>query len=193
MGEANYRLLEKRLSDQRYRKTEEKILRAFFEEDNYISTTEMARKAKVSRSTLHRHHRKVAWIVRDYERYILWKYTREMRRALKKERVSVKQLYLKMLLFIRENKKGLELVVIKGKSRWVLEKMVGKMRPKLTRKLRLKDGSRKKFRVYVAEVVEILVGWGENGFKREDIEKVLLDIMYLTEVASARLGGLKEN
>ena len=47
--------------------------------------------------------------------------------------------------------------------------------------------------VYKNEVATLLEKWGEGGFKKEKIESVLKDIIYLTETARERLLKLEKN
>ena len=64
-------ITEKRLKDKRFKKTEEAILRVFFETKECISVKSLAIKIGVARSTIYCHHKSIREILPDYEKYIL--------------------------------------------------------------------------------------------------------------------------
>ena len=60
--------------DKRYQKTEEQILRLFFEYGDSISVENMAKIIGVNRSTIYRHHRSMRKIIDDYIQVLINKY-----------------------------------------------------------------------------------------------------------------------
>ncbi|MBQ3348302.1 TetR family transcriptional regulator [Candidatus Saccharibacteria bacterium] len=189
MGKYHPGLTEKRMRDKRFKRTEEAILRVFFEEDNYISIEEIAKKVGVARSTFYHHHRAIREIIPDYERFLLRRYRRRVRRLLKKDNVRMKILYFEMLTFMARHREALG-TLERDNRREVIAKMIQELAPKMDRLGSANDAHGKIMRVYQSEVVEIVRMWGEEGFSNEKIEVVLKDIMYLTETARVRLKPL---
>ena len=184
-------LTEKRMSNKRFRKTEEAILKVFFEGDYYICTKELAKKVGVARSTVYNHHRTAREILPDYERYILRKFRRALRRMTKNKNVKLKSLYMKVLFLIMHEKRIFG-VLMRGGRRETLEKIVLEMRVKIVNYAKLPKNSEKMFGVYVSEVVELVVGWGKRGFIEAEIEGLLEDIIYLTDTMRQRLAPLMD-
>lgn len=185
-------LTEKRMANKRFRKTEEAILRVFFEEDYYVQMGEMAEKAGVARSTIYSHHRAVREILPDYEKYVLRKYRRVVRRMMKNGNVRLKRIYLSMLFFMIQEKRIFEML-IKNHRRTLLEMMIGEIKMKVISYARLPKNSEKIFRVYISEVVGLVEEWGREGFLEVEIEKLLSEIMYLTDTMRSRLAPLMDN
>ncbi|MBR3329568.1 hypothetical protein IKG29_03555 [Candidatus Saccharibacteria bacterium] len=182
-------ITDKRLANKRFKRTEEAILRAFFESDNFISIEEMARRAGVARSTIYVHHRMVREIIPDYERYILRKYQRMIREVLTGRDCGVYSMMTKVLIFILVNKKVF-IVVLRGGGKRVIEQMIDGLREKLVKIMRLSPNQEKIFVVYKSEVVTLIEVWCQEGFNRDEIERVASEIVYLTETAKMRLGRL---
>ena len=172
--------------NRRFRKTEEAILAVFLEGDSYASTRQIAKKAGVSPSTFYRHHATVKRIARDYEDYVMWGYCRMMAPYLKRKNIKMRQFFFKMLVFMLANKRSL-MILYRSEDEKIMERMVIKLKPKILNYLRLTGEHRKIFNVYVAEIVAVLMHWGENNFKESEINETLNDIMYLTDTARARL------
>ena len=182
-------ITDKRLANKRFKRTEEAILRAFFESDNFISIEEMARRAGVARSTIYVHHRMVREIIPDYERYILRKYQRMVKKVLKNGDCEIYSMMMKVLIFILVNKKVF-IVVLKGGSKRAIEQMINGLRGELIKIMRLSPNQEKVFAIYRSEVVELIEIWCQEGFNRDKIEEVVNEIVYLTETAKIRLGRL---
>lgn len=189
MGKYIAGITEKRLQNRRFKKTEEAILKVFFEEDIYIGTKEMAAKAGVARSTFYHHHRAVKEIVPDYKRYILRRYTRVTNGLLRQKGVKMRTVYAKTLIFITQNRRVFEILLRSGEAS-VMKEMLFKIEVRLVKQMRLSRGARKIFMIYVGEVVELINGWCERGFSEKEIGELLDDIMYLTDTAKERLGPI---
>ena len=183
----------KKMKDHRFRKTEEKILTVFFDESkNGITMVKMAKKAGVGRSTIYVHHHAIREIMSDWERYILAEYRLILRKRIKKDRAALKKMYFDMLIFILRNQKAFGMF-LRLNNREVMKKMLDALEPKIRILMRLPKNSRKIFRLYESEVIEIIVEWGEKGFSEERIEKVLSDIMFLTKTARDRLMPIRDD
>ena len=179
--------MERGMRNKRYRKTEEAILKVFFDENKKgITMQKMARKAKVGRSTMYTHHHAIREILPDYERYILREYWLLMQKKIKKKNLQLRTLYLDTLLFILRNRKIFEMF-LELNDRDVMIRMVKKLESRIYNFARLPKNSEKIFRIYASEIVEIVFEWGEENFSEKELEKVLSDIMYLTESSRNRL------
>lgn len=156
--------------DRRYQKTEGKILSVFFDM-KYNTMLQIAKKAGVARSTIYTHHHSVMKILPDWEEYILEEYYLYIE----------KKSYFEMLIFILRYQKFFE-VFLKFGDREIIMKMIfitwGIRKPK------------KVSRILASEISEIIFEWGEDGFSRSEIEKVLFDIRYLVKTAEERLEAL---
>lgn len=179
-------ITDKRLNNRRFRKTEEAILKVFFEEDNYISLGKMADKVGIARSTIYRHHKTVREIVPDYQKYILRKY-RYLMHKIKKGRLKV--MYERMLLFMLQNRQIFE-VLLKNGERGVLKSMIVIMEPEIVKYARLPKNYGKVFLVYMNEVVGLIEAWALDGFDEKKMRGLLVDVNYLTDTLRARLKGL---
>lgn len=185
-------LTEKRMADKRFRKTEEAILKVFFEDGYYICAKEVAEKAGVSRATVYNHHRMIREILLDYEKYVLRKYKRTIRKVIKDKRMRLAKIYLRVLLFMVKEKKIFGMLIKNGR-RAMLEKMVFEIKTKIVNYAGLPKNSEKMFKIYVSEVTGLLVEWSQSGFKETEIESLLRDIIYLTDTLRIRLGRLTDN
>lgn len=183
-------LTDKRMANKRFRKTEEAILKVFFEGDYYMCAGEVARKIGVARSTVYNHHRAVREILPDYEKYVLRKYRMVVRRRIKD--IRLKSLYTRMLFFIVREKRIFGMLVKNGR-RGVFEEMVLELRTKIVSYTRLPKNSEKMFRVYTSEIMELVAEWGERGFDEAEVFGILKDMMYLTDTMRVRLKGLLED
>ncbi len=181
-------ITEKRLKDKRFKKTEEAILRVFFEAKEYISVKSLAIKIGVARSTIYCHHKTMRDILPDYEKYILKKYSR-MVRGLVKNKISIKALYINMLLFILRDKKIFE-ILLKNRDKVVFEEMILKIEFVVEKEIKLPKNSEKLYRVFVGEMMALIERWGKDGFSEDGMNGVLFDMLSLTRTARTRLAGL---
>ena len=182
--------MERGMRDRRYRKTEEAILTAFFDEYKKGSTMRrLARRIRVGRSTMYTHHHAIREVIPDYERYILNRYRQCIRKKSQARGVEIKSLYLETLVFIYKNRKFFE-VFLNFEDRKVVIKMLGVLEKNLVEYMRLPSDVEKVLAVYKAEVVELIFEWGRTSWPEDELEKVLADIMYLTKTARDRLMGI---
>ena len=182
-------ITEKRLRNRRFRRTEDAILRVFFEKNVYIGAKEMAMKVGVARSTFYHHHKTVEQIMPDYKRYILRKYTRMANGAIKRNGCEIGVIYWKTLIFIMQNQVVFEMFLRCGDEN-VVREMIMKIEVDMMRKMRLSRGMRRVFMIYVGEVVELINEWCRDGFNEKEIGKLLDGIVYLTNTAKKRLGPI---
>lgn len=185
-------LTEKRMADKRFRKTEEAILKVFFEDGYYMCAKEVAERAGVSRATVYNHHRVIREILQDYEKYILRKYRRMIRKVTKDKGTRLVRIYLRVLLFMVKEKKIFGMLIKNGR-RTVLETMLFEIKTRIVNYAGLPKNSEKMFKIYVNEVTGLMVEWGRSGFMETEIENLLKDIMYLTDTLRSRLGRLIDN
>ena len=185
-------LTEKQMSDKRFKKSEEEIFEAIFDQDNLPDVNLVAKKTKLSRSTLYRHHKILYNITTDYERYILRKFSYTMRRVIFGRGVKLKNIFYKMLVFIMNHKKIIKALIKRNRTA-IFEKMLEKLKKKIIKSCDLPKKSDKIFKIYAMEVAGVIEEWGEKDFCEEEIEKVLSDIMYLTDTIKVRLRPILEN
>lgn len=182
-------ITEKRLKNRRFRKTEDAILRVFFEEDIYVGIKEMAAKAGVARSTFYHHHKTAREIIPDYRRYILRRYSRMISGAIRINGMKTRVIYTKTLIFIMQNQREFE-VLLRSGNMDVMKEMIMGVEGWLVKQMRIPNGARKVFAVYASEVTELINEWCRRGFRKDEMNRVLDDIMYLTDTARIRLGPI---
>lgn len=182
-------ITEKRLNNHRFRKTEDAILRVFFENNVYIGAKEMAERAGVARSTFYHHHKTIGEIIPDYKRFIMRKYLATMGVLIKRKQVEMRKIYSETLFFIMRNRKVFE-IMVKGKESVIVKEMLERIKPKMMERMRLGHNKDKILMVYNGEIAELICEWCESGFCENDIVLLLDNIMYLTDTVKTRLGGL---
>lgn len=179
-------ITEKRLTNKRFRKTEDALLKVFLEEDGYIGIGAIAMKAGVARSTVYLHHRAAREIVPDYEEYIMRRYRRIVRKMLKVRGVKLRTMYLKILSFIVADKRIFDML-LRVQGNRIFERMLEEIRVKLIVTMGLPKNSQRMFAVYESEVVKLICEWGNSGFREEEMGKLLMEIMYFTDTVRDRL------
>lgn len=179
------------LKDKRYRRTEEAIIEVLLKSREMPSTRELTRKARISRSTLYRHHRAMPAIIPDYEKEILRRYRRIIRKLSRQRSIELKRVYLRTLFFIMRYKRVFR-ILFQHEGGRVVEKMVMELQGKIMVACSLPKNSEMTIRIYAKEVTGVVEEWGEGKFAEEEITRVLGDIMYLTETMRQRLGVLRK-
>lgn len=182
-------LTERRMNNKRFRKTEEAILKAFFECGQYADIRKVARRAKCARTTVYYHHTAVREILADHKRYIMRKHSRMMRPILAKKQARLRNMYLTNLTFIVTNRQ-IFLMLAKLHDREVLQRMIEGMRMKIEGVAKMPRNSERAFRVYQGEIVAVLEEWGREGFNESEILQTLDQMMYLTDTMRERLKPL---
>ena len=179
-------LTEKKLRDRRFRRTEEAILKVFFEEDVYIGIDSLAKRIGVARSTVYHHHKKMREIVPDYRKYFLRNYKRGISKILSKKDLRINTLYEYIAYFLLRYKMEFT-VLLKGKDHETLVQIMSIIRNKIESAMRLPKNSDKIYSIYASEVVELIRDWAVKGFSEQEIVKLVSDIMYLTTTMRERL------
>lgn len=182
-------ITEKRLNNKRFRRTEDKILQVFFEDDDDINASTMSKKIGVARSTFHYHHRAIRDIIPDYRKYILQKYRRQIRKLLRIESIHMKTLYFNTLLFIFHHQRAFK-ILTKNEDKRIIEDIVSELTPKLERIMNLPKNSDKILAVYKSEVVALIWLWIKGDYTEEKINETVISIMDLTRSARVRLKEL---
>jgi AcrR family transcriptional regulator len=190
MARDDLRLTDKRMSDGRFRRTEEAILVAFMK-NNWGSAGKIVKEAGIKRSTFYSHHKTVTVILLDYRKYIFKKYTKMMQRFLKKENISLKNVYFRLIMFVLANKK-IFLMFLKVGDREVLNKMIDRMHFYIEREARLTKKQKRVFEICKAELVVLIEEWEAKGFREDRIDALLDNMIYLTRTAWTRLGATAE-
>lgn len=175
----------KKMCHQRYRRTEEAILKVFFKNDKNTMKG-IAKQAGIGRATIYLHHHTVKDILPDYENYLLSEYKKIIRKKLRIKNTGLKTLYLSSLIFISRNRKFFK-IFIKFNRREIFLRILAILKPKIESITKLPKNSEKIFKIYTSEITEILFEWGKKGFPDTELEKILNDIIYLTETCRHHL------
>lgn len=185
------RPLPRGMQNKRYYKTEEAILEVLLKSKTMPSTAELTKKARISRSTLYRHHRAMPGIIPDYERDILIIFRREFKNTLKSSSLNLESIYFKMLIFVLRHKRVFRILFRYSGDR-VAENMVLEVKTQIVQICRLSKGTDRMFKIYAKEVAGIIEDWGENGFSEDNTSRILRDIIHLTTTMRQRLGIIRE-
>ena len=134
------------MQNRRYRKTEEAILEVLLKAKEMPSTGELTKRARISRSTLYRHHRAMPGIIPDYERDILAAFKREAKKFSGHKELNLESFYLKILIFILRYKRVFKILFRYSGDR-VVETMVISAEEQIEKKCYLAKGSGRIFKI----------------------------------------------
>ena len=182
-------ITEKRLANKRFRRTEGIILRAFFASSSDAGMIGIAKKAGVARSTIYIHHRTAREIIPDYERYVLKKYRKMMKKILAAKNSRLETVFIRTLIFMTANKRFFAIILRNDNA--IIEKMLDEIEIKIVSSIRISRNRECVFKIYRSEVAVLIDDWCKKNFSYEEIDKVVENIIYLTKTARIRLGVLK--
>ena len=180
------RLTEKKMSNKRFKKTEQAILIAYFRFHDYPVAKKIAKSAKVSRSTLYRHHQTTTNIPYDYEEYLLQAYLRTIHKLSKKKNPSLKTILLRTLVFIASNR-DVFLILFQSNHKEVIKKMLDHIKHPILEEWRLGGDLNKMYSIYKNEVLGAIEIWGKANFSNQTLNSALEAIIYLTKTARHNL------
>lgn len=182
-------LTEKHMLNKHFRKTEYIILVAYYRLRDCPSAKKLARAAKISRSTLYRHHKKVQNIPYDYETYLLAIYNKAIRSYFNKNNFTFKGFYFRTLVFISNHKEAFIFLFFEG-HKDIIKRMLYYLKPKITANPHLsRNGFDKIFNVYSNEILGIIEHWEQYQFTITKLNEILSDALSLTEGVSSRLSA----
>lgn len=184
-------ITEKRLKNARFRKTEETILRVFFEGECRC-ICKLAKRAGVHRTTVYFHHHRVVAIPTDYQHYVLYMYKKTLKRLISGGDGKIETVFEITLLFMMQNKKLFKVALYTGDTT-VYRKMVWMLRPLIEKSMGLPKNSKRMFNVYASEIVALMDEWGKKDYLEEEMKTVLKNILYLTKSLRTRLAPIMEN
>ena len=184
-GDKGVKGVNKTGKDKRFWKNEQAIQRAFFRAKRAIGAKLLARRAKVSRATLYRHHKNGYQIMPDIEQETLNVFEQQMSEVKLKKGVKVQWLFYRMLSYIRKNRTKFRVMVQRGDER-ILEQMVDDLMPKIVQNYHISMENEEMVRVYQKEITGVVETWILDGFEKSEMS-ILKDIMYLTRTARKHL------
>lgn len=179
----------KNMSNRRFLKTEEAILKSFLSASENYTTSNIAKNAHIARSTLYRHHKSVHHIIKDYENYLYSQYRRSARHLMVKKKFNPSNAFRHMLIFIIVNKKYFS-IVLEKENFCLAEKMVLYFGPKIISAYRLPKNSQKILKVYAKSVAGVIENWAETNFNIEKLDVALQEILYLSSAIHASVPHL---
>ncbi len=180
------RLTEKKMSNKRFKKTEQAILIAYYRFRDYPVAKKIAKSAKISRSTLYRHHQTTTNIPYDYEEYLLQAYLRTIRKFSKKKNPSLKTVLLRTLVFIASNREVF-LILFQSNHKEVINKMLDHIKLIILEEWKLGGDLNKMYSIYKNEVLGAIEIWGKANFSNQTLNSALEAIVYLTKTARQNL------
>ena len=185
-------LTEKRMSNKRFRKTEQAIFIAYYTLKDYPTARKLAKRAHISRATLYRHHTNPTKIPRNYEEYLLATYSRIIHRLINKDQATLKVLFLRTLIFISINDKVFGFLFLDGHQD-IIKKMFRKLKKRVLQEWNMAGNLEKLYIVYENEVVGVIEAWHQKDFSKKYLAATLDDILFLTKTSPHRLSRLIDN
>ena len=180
-------ITEQKLKNRRFLSTEKSILKAYLLIRETLSLNRLIKTARISRSTLHRHHKNIYTIVPDYEDYFLSKYTKFAKRLIKIKYLRLKDIYEQTFDFLYKYQEIAEFLMQCGSQNIIVEALLV-LEPKILATGKVASGEM--FEIYVREVTSLIEAWQRNGFNKSEITVIVDKIMYLTNTARTRLSPL---
>ena len=178
-------LTEKRMSNKRFRETEQAIFIAYYTLKDYPTARKLAKRAHISRATLYRHHSGVYAIPIDYEKYLLATYKKAIGRLLRKN-AGIKTVFLRTLVFISNNRMVFIVLFRDGHSNAV-KKMIELLKGRVLEEWHLGGDVDKIYNVYQYEILGVIEVWSKQKFATKQLDSILSDILYLTNAARRSL------
>ncbi|MBO4813004.1 hypothetical protein J5491_02535 [Candidatus Saccharibacteria bacterium] len=183
-------LTDKNMADKRFRKTEYAIFFAYYKLKSYPSAKKIAKTARISRSTLYRHHKKVQAISVDYEKYLLHDYAKTINKLIEKN-AEIRVIYLRTLVFIMAHRRVFR-ALFKEDRKEVVKSMVGLLKARIiVKEWHLSGNLDKMYNIYTNEVLAVIEFWSQQNFTDKVLERTLNDVLYLTKVSRKKLLPLK--
>jgi len=178
-----HKLTDKKLKDKRYRRTEAAIIRAFSLVQDKFNAQRIIKTAKISRSTLYRHHGTVYRIALNYEEYINNKYRRLSKKLIRKK-LNPRFIYQRTLVFIMVNQQIVKFVMDYNNS-GIIEKMLINLSPLVTSSGRIKNKTI--LDICIKEMTALVEEWFSDGCDKNSIITVADKLAQLVGTANSRL------
>lgn len=185
MKQPDYRLTEKRMSDARFRRTEEVILNVIYKNGLNLNIKQITKKAGLSKSTFYLHHRAARTIIPDIKRFVLKKYTDR----ICNQQTQIKRLYYTTLFFIL-NHKPLFVFLTEHGDRELIIAMLRRLDNQVESLAHLPKNSDKILCVHSGSVCELLVRWCKNGMPEDEISQLVSETAFLTSNMRVNLAPL---
>lgn len=179
-------LSERKMKNRRFRQTEEKIFDVYFGTKEDLRMKELARRVGISRATLYRHHRAISKILPDYELYIYKNFLKYVKGFDYEKNLNIRLFYYRMLSFMLSYKKEFMVLLSRGETK-TIKKMIEITRDLVSLKYNLPKNSEIIVDIYNSEILSVIEEWGRRGFLEEDVDKTIVNIIYLSRTARTRL------
>lgn len=181
------RITEQKLRNKRFLKSEETTIVTLLSVKEMISMNRFIRLAKISRSTINRHHGNLQSVAPDYEKYLMNRCRSVTKRLRNDPSSELKALFFRVLIFLFVNRLYVTLVLEKGNHN-VIEKLILILKPKILASSQVSDGEM--FDVYLKEISGLIEAWCRAGFNKKSLSATVAKITYLTDTANIRLSPL---
>lgn len=181
------RITEQKLRNKRFQKSEETTIVTLLSVKEMISMNRFVQLAKISRSTINRHHGNLQSVVPDYEKYLLNRCRSATKHLRKNPKSELKVLFFRVLIFLLVNHLYVTLVLEKGNHN-IIEELVLILKPKILASSQIDNGEM--FDIYLNEISGLIEAWCRAGFDKEALSITVEKIMYLTDTANIRLSPL---
>ena len=175
--------------DRRFCETEWDIFSVFADPNTEPSIKSYTSRAGISSSTFYRHHKSVYALLQDYEQMVMEQFWQFMYETVDYEKVGLRQIVYRMLVFIMLNKDVIGVVASRD-NYLIFYLMVKTLRNKVSLTVCQNGDTNRVFDVYVCEVCGLIKDWHESGYPERALPRIENDIVYLSLTINERLGKL---
>lgn len=148
---------------------------AVFSSNKNQNLRNIMKQIKLSRTTFYRHHGSTNEILNDYEKYMLLEFKKRI-----KNTHEIRSTYWQALIFLSEHK-NIVLFSLKQENGKIIEKIIK------TIKIEKINYNETILEIYRKEIIALIETWVKTGFRKDEIEKILNGIIYLTKTINTRL------
>ena len=164
-------------------KTTTAVNLGYFLAKDKFDTRRIIKTAKISRSTLYRHHGGVHRVALNYEEYILSKY-RRLSKKLMRKKLKLRFICQRTLVFIMANQRIIKFVMDFNNS-GIIEKLFINLSPVVTSSGKIEDKT--VLDICIKEMTALVEEWFGDGCNKNNIIAVANKLAQLISTANSRL------
>ena len=105
------------------------------------------------------------------------------------QKFELRMIFLRMLIFIYNNREVIGILLKDGRKN-IIDEMMLCLKPRIMREWRYSGQLEDMYTVYAKEVSGVIENWAREEFDEKKLEETLGDIMFLTRTSARRLAGL---
>lgn len=180
-------ITEKKMQNKRFRTDEENIAVTVLSIEGTLSLNRLIKLAKLSRSTVYRHHGSVQMIVPNYEDYIIKRCQNMIEHLQNGPDPKLNNIFFRILILFSADRLYVKVVLKRGNHGFI-ERIIDILNPTILALCKIDN--REVFHIYLKEVSGLIETWCEAGFDKDTLSTTVNKIMYLTSTITIRLSPL---